>query len=161
MAVDTAGHDTEGYQGAADHVEVLREAAQGYVHVLIGLGEHIHRYLVVAVVLIEVNGFRREGFVIAVVVLDTGLINDNLGVLDHVVANIRFCVQLKSSGNGDIAVNGDPAFQVLAFENGQGDEILILTAEADNSVFMQCPLRVCSHKRGCDIMKNGVTKRAI
>lgn len=101
-----------------------------------------------AVVFVEIDRFRGEGFVITVVILDTGLIYDNLGIFDHEVAYIGFCVQLVRAGNGDVAVDIYPAFQILAIENGQGQEVLIFTAKADNRVFVQGPFCQIGRKGG-------------
>ena len=83
LAADSSSHDAERDQGAPDHVEILRQVAERDVHVLIGLGEHVHRDLVIPVVLVKVDSLRRKGFVIAVVVLNPSLVYDDLGVLSH------------------------------------------------------------------------------
>ena len=83
-----------------------------------------------------------------VIVLNTCLIYDNLGVFDHIIAYIGFCVQLVRAGNGDVAVNIYPAFQILAIENRPGQEVLIFTAEANNCVFMQGPFCQIGRKSG-------------
>ena len=41
-------------------------------------------------VLIKIDGLRRKGFVITVVVLNPSLVYDNLGVLNHAKSNILF-----------------------------------------------------------------------
>lgn len=45
------GYHAERDQGAADHVEVLGQPPEGNVHILITLGENIHRRFVMAVIL--------------------------------------------------------------------------------------------------------------
>ena len=96
------GYHAERDQGAADHVKVLRQPPQGYVHILVALGKDIHRRFVVAVVFVEVNCLLGEGLIIPVIVLYPRFVYDDFGVLYHEVSDILFGVQLVGPGNGDV-----------------------------------------------------------
>ena len=91
------------------------------------------------VVFIEIDGLLGEGFIIAVVILNTGLVYDDLGVFYHKVANIHFRVQPVRAGNRDIAIDIYPAFQILAIEDHFCKCIFIPAAKADKGVLVEGP----------------------
>ena len=101
-----------------------------------------------AVVFVEVDGLLGEGLEVAVVVLDTGLVNDDLGVLDHIVTDIRFGVELVRAGNGDVAVDVDPPLQVLTFQNRLCDAVFMPAAKTNDPVLMEGPFGQMGGKGG-------------
>ena len=138
-AADAACHHAEGHQRAADHIEVLSQAAEGHVHVLIALAEYVHRNPVVAVVLVEVDGLLGKGFIVAVVILDARLVNNHLCIFNHVPSNVQLGIELVSAGDGDVAVDGNTALEVLTVEDGPGEDVLVSAAKSDYGVFMEGP----------------------
>ena len=71
LAADALADYEPGKQGLLDNEVVLCKAAEGNVHILVALREHIHGALVVPVVLVPVDGGGAEGLIGAVVVFDT------------------------------------------------------------------------------------------
>ena len=148
LSDDPPCHHTEGHQGAADYIEVLCQTAERHVHILIGLAEHIHGHPVMPVVLVEIDGFLWEGLVAAVVVLDARLVNDDFGVLDHVKANVLLGVEAVGPGDGDIAVDVNPALEISAVQQEPCHPVLVVPAEADENVFMKGPFCQMGGKGG-------------
>ena len=102
---DALADHEPGQQGLPDNEVVLCQAAEGDVHILVALGEHIYRALVVPVVLVPVDGGGAEGLIGAVVVFDTGFINDNTTVLDHDFTNIILRIELVAAGDGHVGID--------------------------------------------------------
>ena len=92
-----------------------------------------------AVILVEINGLLGEGFIVAVVILNARLVNDDFCVLNHVVADIHLGVQAVGPGNGHVAVDADPAFEILTVENKPCERVSMSPAKTDQSVFMESP----------------------
>ena len=105
-AANTFRGDEERNERFSDHVEVLSKAAQGYVHVLKGLGKHVHGNAVVTVILEKLDCGLREGFIVAAVELYASFIYNHLTILYHVYAYILTGVQAEGSGNGDVGPDG-------------------------------------------------------
>ena len=84
LAADTFRGDQKGDNGFADHVEVLGQTAQGHVHIVKGLGEHIDGNAVMAVILEEMDGGFGEGLIVPIVELHASFIYDHLAILYHV-----------------------------------------------------------------------------
>ena len=92
-----------------------------------------------AVILVEINGLLGEGFIVAVVILNARLVNDDFCVLNHVVADIHLGVQAVGPGNGHVAVDADPAFEILTVENKSCERVSMSPAKTDKRVFMEGP----------------------
>ena len=105
LAADALADYEPGKQGLLDNEVVLCKAAEGNVHILVALREHIHGALVVPVVLVPVDGGGAEGLIGAVVVFDTGFIDDNTTVLDHHFANIILWIELVAAGDGYVGID--------------------------------------------------------
>ncbi|PWL75892.1 MAG: hypothetical protein DBY24_10410 [Prevotellaceae bacterium] len=117
FTTDTLDHDEPGKDTLLDHIEILGKAAEGHVHIFMGLTEHIHGNAVMAVELEEVNSISREGLILTGIKLHASLVDNKLPVLYQILAQVLPCIHTISTGNGDIGINTNGAFPVLAAHN--------------------------------------------
>ena len=121
FAADTLRYDEEGKNGPADYIEVLGKAAESYVHILKGLGEHVNRHTIMAVVFEEVDSGFGEGFIVPVVELHASFIYNHFAILYHIHANIGFSVQLIGALNGNVRPDGIRTLPIVAVQYPVGE----------------------------------------
>lgn len=116
LTANAPGDNKPGNEGAADNKEVLGQAAEGYVHILKGLGEHIDGNAIVTVIFKKLDSGFRERFIVSVIELYASLIYNEFAVLDEMYAQVLLSTDTESAGDGDIGPDGIGAFPVLAVQ---------------------------------------------
>ena len=133
FAADTLDNNKPGQDAFLDHKKVLGKAAKSYIHILMGLGKHIHGNAVMTVELEEINSVDREGFILTGIELHAGLINNEFCVFNKILAQILPGIHPISTGNGDIGIDTNGTLPVLAVYNPVCKTAGKTAAEADHN----------------------------
>lgn len=120
LSGDTLNNHHVGYKRPLNYIEVLSKAANGHIHILKGLGKHIDRNLVMAVILEEFDSRLGESLVVSVVKLHASFIYNHLATRDIIDTDILPGIQLVSASNGDIRPNRDFPFPAFTVQNPGG-----------------------------------------
>ena len=139
LPADQLDTDEPGNQGALDHIEMLGKTAKGNVHILIRLGKNIHRHTTMTVILEPLNGIHGKGFILTAVKVNTGLVNDQLAIINGVFTDIMFTIYLIGTFDRDIGENTNRALPMGTGQNPGRQAARETTTQADHNTFMLRP----------------------
>lgn len=110
---DKLDTDEPGDKGTLDHIKMLCQAAEGDVHILIGLGKHVHGNTAMPVILEPLDSIHGERLVLAGIKIYTSLINDKLAVIDRHFAYVRLAIHPIGALDGHVGKDTDRTFPML------------------------------------------------
>ena len=102
FAANTADNDETGNQRFFDNIEVLGKAAQGHIHILMRLREHINRHTIMTVELEPIDSRFGKGFILAGVEFHASFVDDKFTVLNEIIADILTGIDFIATLDRDI-----------------------------------------------------------
>ena len=102
-----------GDKGTLDHIKMLCQAAESDVHILIGLGKHVHGNTTMPVILEPLDSIHGERLVLAGIKIYTSFINDELAVIDRHFAYVLLTIHLIGALDGHVGKDTDRTFPML------------------------------------------------
>lgn len=123
FTANTANDNKVRDKGFFDYIKILSETAEGYVHILMRLREHVYGHAIMAMEFKPVDSSFRERLVLTGIELNTGLIDNELTVFHHIDADIVSGINTVAAVNRDIGPYIHAALPVFTVQNPVGEAV--------------------------------------